>query len=474
MIRTQPKRAQTHRASLQRTQARARIACVLALAACACAGLAPAQTERPLAEIVEDYVREGLRSNLTLRNQTLEVDRAIASLDAARARFYPELSLEARYTVSDGGRVFTIPLSAFDPQLEDQTVQFLRDREQDTRLSLRQPLYAPAIPATLRARRSLLDGAEYARIAVARRLKRDITVAYLDWLRAGRTVAIVDASAVLLGENLRVNESLYRNGKLTQDQVLRAQAELLEVEQQSREARTLVSQSRSYLNFLLNRPLDTALEGSDVETVARTTALELSELRDSALANRAELSRLESVSRAADAQADAARATLKPTIGVGIDGGTQGEEYRFGEGYDFATASIQFSWKLFDGGANRAAVREARAIAKQAETQRDEVAQQIQLEVQQALDRLTTASDSLATAEARSDAARAGFRIASRKRDEGVISQVEFIDARSTLTRAEINLNLTRFALLARQAELDYATASGSLPLDLRDDEVSR
>jgi outer membrane protein TolC len=80
---------------------------------------------------------------------------------------------------------------------------------------------------------------------------------------------------------------------------------------------------------------------------------------------------------------------------------------------------------------------------------------------------LDTTSDSLRTAEARADAARAGFRIASRKRDEGAISQVEFIDARSALTAAELNLNLTRFQLLARQAELDYATAAGTLPAEL-------
>ncbi len=89
----------------------------------------------------------------------------------------------------------------------------------------------------------------------------------------------------------------------------------------------------------------------------------------------------------------------------------------------------------------------------------------MQLEVQQSLDRLNTSADSLATADARAEAARAAFRIASRKRDEGAISQVEFIDARSSLTSAELNLNVTRFSVLARQAELDYATAAGTLPL---------
>ena len=87
--------------------------------------------------------------------------------------------------------------------------------------------------------------------------------------------------------------------------------------------------------------------------------------------------------------------------------------------------------------------------------------------MQQALERLQTSADSLATAGARAEAAHAAFRIASRKRDEGVINQVEFIDARSSLTGAELNLNVTRFELLARAAQLDYATAAGTLPLDI-------
>ena len=44
---------------------------------------------------------------------------------------------------------------------------------------------------------------------------------------------------------------------------------------------------------------------------------------------------------------------------------------------------------------------------------------------------------------------------------------MEFVDARSSLTSAELNLNATRFDLLARQAELDYATAAGTLPAEI-------
>jgi outer membrane protein len=446
-----------------------------------------AEAGRPLGAVIDDYVSEGLRSNLSLRAQTLEVERAEAALDGARARYFPEAGFAARYSRSEGGRTIELPLGdalnpAYQtlndllvaqgqqpqfPVVRNESIAFLREREQDTRITLRLPLIAPAIPAAVRAQRALLDASEYGREALGRRLKRDITVGYLTWAAAMRTQGIVDASVTLLNENLRVNDSLHRNGKITQDQVLRARAELLAVTQQSREARNGASQAQSYLNFLLNRPLDTPLEPARIgaDFSAKTVANALPVLRQAALDNRPELAQIGALTRASEAQTRIARADRWPTLSLGADGGIQGEEYEFGRGSNYATISLLVQWTFFDGGARRAAVRQADAAARRTATQRDELAQQVQLEVQQSLDRLETSADSLATAEARAEAARAAFRIAGRKRDEGAISQVEFIDARSSLTGAELNLNVTRFEMLARQAELDYATAAGTLPL---------
>jgi outer membrane protein len=440
---------------------------------------------RPVAAVIDDYVREGLASNLSLRAQSLEVERAEAALDAARARYFPETSLEARYSHSEGGRTIELPLgTALNPvyqtlndmliaqgqpprfpAVQNETIAFLREREQDTHIALRMPIIAPAIPAAVRAQRELLGASEYSHQALARTLKRDITTGYLRYLASVRNQGIVDASVTLLNENLRVNESLFRNGKITQDQVLRARAELLQVTQQSRDAKNLAAQAQSYLNFLLNRPLDTPLENADVAAEVTATTRALADLRQSAIDNRPELAELAHLTRASEAQTSLAKADLWPTLSLGADAGIQGEDYKTGSGYNYATISLLLHWTFFDGGGRRAAVRQANAVARRTQTQYDELMQQVQLEVQQSLDRLNTSADSLATAAARSEAARAAFRIASRKRDEGAISQVEFIDARSSLTGAELNLNVTRFEVLARQAELDYATASGTLPL---------
>src|SRR5262245_41977861 len=267
-----------------------------------------AAPSRPLAAVIDEYVREGLQSNLSLQAQSFEVERAEAALDEARARYFPEAGFSARYSRSEGGRTIELPLGdmlnpAYQtlnelliaqgqpprfPAVQNETIAFLREEEQDTRITLRMPLIAPAIPAAVRAQRELLGASEYNRQALARRLKRDITVGYLRYLASVRNQGIVDASVTLLNENLRVNDSLFRNGRVTQDQVLRARAELLQVTQQSRDAKNLAAQAQSYLNFLLNRPLETPLENAEVEANVNATTRALAELRQSAIDNRPE------------------------------------------------------------------------------------------------------------------------------------------------------------------------------------------
>ena len=474
-----------------RRQIRRRIAAGGSIAALVLvSSVALAQSEpsdaAPFDVVVERYVTEGLARNLALQSETLEVEKATEALAEARARFLPEVSLEARYSRAEGGREFDLPLGSalnpvYDtlnemlsaqgqdprfPRIQDETVNFLREREQDTRVVVRQPLWAPAIPAAVRAQRALLDASSYRRMAIARALRRDITIAYIDWLKAGNSVEIVRASEALLIENLRVNQSLFDNGKITEDQVLRARAELLAVEQQKREIENSTTQARSYFNFLLNRDLQAPIErtAAPASLTEQEAALEL--LWSNALNRRPEVSQVEQLRRASEEQTRIARHRRWPTLSLGLDAGTQGEEYRAGDGYNFGVASLVFTWRLFDGGSDAARVAQARATERQLVLREEEIAQQIRLEVQQAYDRLQTARASLATAQARAEAARAAFRIASRKRDEGVISQVEFIDARSTLTSAELNHIITQFDVLARRAELEYATSAGDLPLE--------
>jgi outer membrane protein len=437
------------------------------------------------------FIAAGLESNLALRAADSDVRRAQAQLDEARARYRPSLSLSARYSRADGGRTQSLPVGDLvnpayrtlnellqaqgqAPRFSDianQEIRFLREREQDTRLSLALPLYAPAIGAGVAAAGATLEASDAALQSYRRTLERDIEVAYLDWLRANEALKIVEASRDLLIENLRVNQVLHDNGKITLDQVLRAEAEKLAVEQQLLDVGNSVTLARNYFNFLLNRPLDASVEMSMApEPVAYVqqqlaalgplaSALVDARLEQQAQSARAELQQIGAQVRAAGAAVDIERASYKPTLAFAVDAGIQGEDYGFGAGQNYAIASLVLDWRIADFGQRRSRVSAARANLERAEIARVEIGNQINLEVRQAADRLRTAQASLDTAQARQKAAAEAFRIAARKRDAGSIAQVEFIDARTTQTRAELNYSLTRFDVLVRLAELRAALA---------------
>src|SRR5690606_25706150 len=155
------------------------------------------------------------------------------------------------------------------------------------------------------------------------------------------------------------------NGKITEDQVLRAKAELLAVDQQQRETENLASQARSFFNFLLNRRLQSDIEVSAPPQPPTGAECALGQLWSAALDRRPAVSEVDELRKAAEQQVRIARKQKWPTLSFAFDAGTQGVDYRFGDGYNFSTASLVFTWRLFNGGADQARVRQARAAERQ-------------------------------------------------------------------------------------------------------------
>ena len=92
--------------------------------------------------ILEDYVKYGLENNLALKQKETSYLKSLEALSEARGLFYPDISFQARYTISEGGRVIEFPVgdllnpvyltlnqlttSQMFPVLENQEILFLR------------------------------------------------------------------------------------------------------------------------------------------------------------------------------------------------------------------------------------------------------------------------------------------------------------------------------------------------------------
>ena len=436
---------------------------------------------------VDSLVADALAANLELDGASAGVTERLAALDQARARYLPSIDFSARYSRADGGRAISFPVgdllnpvyatlnqltgSARFPAVANQEIDFQRRREQDTKVSLTQPLYDPRIAAARAAAQSQYESAAAGRAALAGRIERDMREAYYRWLQTRAQIAIFDAAVELATENHRVNDSLFRNGKITRDLVFRAEADQLEVEQSRLGARNTERLAQSYVNLLRNASFDRALPVTTVDDpdvaglradLSEQPSLGLAPLQDTAVRQRAELRQLDADAAAAAAGERLARAAFKPRLAFALDAGTQGETYGFGSDDRYVLASLVLRFNLFSGGADQAGVAGARAVEREAHASRTLQEQTIRFEVQQALLDLELTQLSLGTASKRVEAASGAFRIASRKRDLGQINQAEFIDSRRALTDAQLNLNVTRFAALSSLAELEYALGAGA------------
>ena len=442
---------------------------------------------------LDEYIAAGLENNLALQQHSIDLERSFRALDEARGMFMPEVSLQARYSRASGGRQISFPVGdllnpvygtlndmliergqpAQFPQLDNVEIAFLRDREQETKVRIIQPLFQPAILHNYRLQQHLASSQEAAVEAYKQVLIRDIKTAYYNYLKANRGVDIYNAARDLVDENLRVNESLVQHAKVTQDAVYRARSEMLAVAQLQNEAKKDRDLAQSYFNFLLNQSFETPIEKIDdrvllasTEPAARllpasqeTTTQPYEALEELALGKRHELKQLESAIAATQSAVAVSKSAFLPGVSFAFDLGMQGTSYGLTGDRSFYMASIVLDWKLFSGFQNRSRLQRAQLETQKLRTQHDELQRQIQLQVQEAYDNVEVAFESLATAEERLRSSREGYRLVSRKYEEGMTNQVSFLDARSTLTEAEMNLNITRYDLLIRMAELEYATA---------------
>src|SRR6187549_629945 len=69
--------------------------------------LGPVLAQNPT---LENYIQEGLKSNLQLQQEGLNYQRSVENLNIARALFLPQISANSSYTWANGGRKISLPI----------------------------------------------------------------------------------------------------------------------------------------------------------------------------------------------------------------------------------------------------------------------------------------------------------------------------------------------------------------------------
>ena len=422
--------------------------------------------------ILENYVQEGLQSNLTLKQKRSSYEKSIQVLKEAKGMFFPDLSLNARYSVADGGRLIEFPvgdmmnpvystlnqLTSSDqfPQIENEVIPFLRPTEHETKLRLVQPLFNPQIYYNSKIKSELTNVEKADVESYKRELVAEIKTAFYSYLKTIQVLKLTDKTTELLKENIRVNERLFSNDKITVDNVYRSKAELSKLDQNIAEAVKYNKSAKAYFNFLLNKPLESEIEIPD-EMKLVPMEKELQYSQENAINNREELDMIKSYEQANDYNLKMNKFNKAPNLTAVVDYGFQGEEYKFTSDDDFVMASFVLSWDLFKGFQNRAKILQATIDKQIIETQYNEAINRVNLQVLEMYYEVESVEKAIMAAQQENLSATKSFEIINKKYKEGQASLIQFIDARTTMTNAEFNLIIATYDYQIKYAQFERA-----------------
>lgn len=433
---------------------------------CGLAAALPAQG--PL----DRYVQEGLGSNLVLKEKQMGLQRGLLGLQNAKRLFLPSVNFTGSYTLAQGGRSISLPVgdlmnpvyatlnqltqSNSFPQIENVEEQFLPNNFYDMKVRTTMPLINSDLIRNRNIQTMTAEMQEFEVDAYRYELVKQIRSAYYQYLMAIEARSIYESAEGLVAQNLRVNKSLLDNGKGLPAQVLRAESELENIKAQIASANSNVANAQAYLNFLLNRPADTALEAEEMELPDSLALL----LQDPGqIARRPELGQLD-MARAASAEAlKMDQQYWVPRLSAFVDLGSQAFNFEFGEKSLYAMGGLQLDIPLWNGGRDQTDIALREQSLRELENRRQQAEQGITLAATTRRNTTLASYEAWKSALRQTEAAEAYFRLVDKGYGQGSFSLIEQIDARNQVTQARLLANIRKYETLIGLAEYQRETA---------------
>ena len=416
---------------------------------------------------LDAYIRQGLDSNLVLKQRSIQLEKALLTLSTAKSNFLPSVNFNASYTTAQGGRYSELPVgdmlnpvystlnqmtgtNAF-PQIENQQINFLPTNFYDTYIRTSVPLLNMDIVANKRIQQQKVELSSLDMQIYARELVKNIKVAYYNVILASKAVSVYESNQKVLEQNVALNEALMKQGKGLKVTLVKAQTELMKVNTSISTAKNQLKNAQAYFNFLINKPLDSEIVLE--ETLAVNASLEVKEEREE----------LQLINQSIEVQESVLKMNKNfwvPKVNAFLDLGSQGENWEVSRKSAYYLFGVSASIPIYNGSRNQQQIKQTKYEIESAKLQLDQAAQQLELQRTQALRNVINAEENWETAKIQFEASKEYFALVSGANREGLTNQLEFIDASNQVINAELFVLIQYQNYLSSLAELERAAAT--------------
>jgi outer membrane protein len=277
---------------------------------------------------------------------------------------------------------------------------------------------------------------------------------YFRVLRGEKLVEVARQETVQLTEQLRDAQNLYEFGLTTYNDVLQAEVALADAKQRLITAKNDVINAQSALNKLIGLPIPTPLSLAEEKDLA-APPLDLTDAADRALRQRhdlrAALNRIEQGEKAVTQ----AKAQFYPRIYAQAGHLWEQNNAWVHDSQWFAIFGMQ--WQLFTGLDTRAQVQQAREKVEQLRIRRQDLSDQVRLDVQTAHLALKETAERIRVTEKAVVQGEENLRLNRERYREQVGTATDVVDASTLITKARVNFFNARYDHQLAKAQFLWA-----------------
>lgn len=156
--------------------------------------------------ILEEYVQEGLKNNLALKQENLEIQKVLENIQQAKALFYPRVTFAPTYSLAAGGRRLQFPVgdllnpvystlnkltqTSVFPQIDNVDELLAPNNFHDTKITVQYSIYNPEVQYNYLIQKTLLTAQEAKKKVYENELRYTIEGAYYQYLQASEAIKI--------------------------------------------------------------------------------------------------------------------------------------------------------------------------------------------------------------------------------------------------------------------------------------------
>ena len=417
---------------------------------------APDWITRPLSLV--DCLNLTLSQNATILKAKSDLQANYGIVIQTRAVALPHVIASGQYKRTERNAIENLQLPGSPLQLE------LPDQNWNAGLQIVQSIYEGGkMVAAIRAARLTQEQSLLQYQTVVQDTLLNTRVAYYDVLLAAQQIVVHEASVELLSKELQDQQSRYHAGTVPHFNVLRAEVAVANERPALIQARNNYRIAKNNLANLLgyNLPRD-IWEDIPLNLSGKLEAepyqIDLPQAIEQALANRTELAALRKTEALQRENVVSARSGYKPTVQVFAGYNWYNAQYTPPVDLDHDihgwNAGAELSWDIFDGMLTRGKVVQARALYERSKTDVEDMGRQIELEVRTAYSQFVEAREVLDSQKTVQAEAEEALREAEARATAGTGTQLDVLDAQTSLTQARTT---------EIQALHDYAAARARL-----------